>query len=83
MASMTTITCKCGCNRTKEVRTSDVKRGWGKFYSKSCKARHQEQRTGQHKAFQRRQANRQNCQDDFHDADFEYGLDYLSECGDK
>ena len=30
----------CGCNRTKRVRTADVKRGWGKYYSKACKARH-------------------------------------------
>lgn len=41
MPSMTEITCKCGCRRKKLVRTSDVKRGWGKFYSKSCKARKQ------------------------------------------
>lgn len=32
------ITCACGCGRKKQVRTADVKRGWGKFYSKSCKA---------------------------------------------
>jgi hypothetical protein len=38
---MTTITCKCGCGRTREVRTADVKRGWGKFFDKTCKARHQ------------------------------------------
>lgn len=41
MPSMTEITCKCGCRRKKLVRTSDVKRGWGKFYSKACKARKQ------------------------------------------
>lgn len=41
MAKMTTITCLCGCGRQKEVRTADVQRGWGKFYSKSCKARYQ------------------------------------------
>lgn len=50
MATMTTITCKCGCNRQKQVRTADVKRGWGKFFSKSCKAREQERRTGQYSA---------------------------------
>lgn len=48
MPSMQEITCKCGCRRKKMVRTADVKRGWGKFYSKSCKAREQEGRTGQH-----------------------------------
>jgi len=33
------ITCKCGCGRKKLVRVADQKRGWGKFYSKSCKAK--------------------------------------------
>lgn len=51
MAKMQEITCKCGCGKKKEVRVSDVKRGWGKFYSKSCKAKWQERRNGQHKAF--------------------------------
>ena len=51
MASMQEITCKCGCGRKKMVRTADVKRGWGRFYSKSCKAKHQERRTGQYKDY--------------------------------
>ena len=51
MPSMKEITCKCGCGRKKMVRTADIKRGWGKFYDKSCKAKHQERRTGQHKAY--------------------------------
>ena len=51
MAKMVEITCKCGCGRKKMVRTADVKRGWGKFYSKSCKAREQEKRTGQYKNY--------------------------------
>lgn len=38
MPSMTEITCACGCGRKKEVRVADVKRGWGKYFSKSCKA---------------------------------------------
>jgi hypothetical protein len=38
---MTEITCKCGCGKKKMVRTADVKRGWGLFYSKSCKAKKQ------------------------------------------
>ncbi len=42
MPSMVEIICKCGCSRKKLVRTADVKRGWGKFFSKSCKAIHQE-----------------------------------------
>ena len=33
------ITCACGCGRTKMVRVADIKRGWGKFYDKSCKGR--------------------------------------------
>jgi hypothetical protein len=33
------------------VRTADVKRGWGKYYSKSCKAKHQERRTGQYRKY--------------------------------
>lgn len=51
MASMTEITCKCGCGRKKMVRTADVKRGWGRFFDKSCKAREQERRTGQYARF--------------------------------
>jgi len=42
------ITCKCGCGRKKMVRIADVKRGWGKYYSKSCKAKEQESRTSQY-----------------------------------
>jgi len=45
MASMTEITCACGCNRKKSVRTADVKRGWGKYFSKSCKAKHQKNKS--------------------------------------
>ncbi|HGK7302428.1 TPA: hypothetical protein ACJ509_004017 [Stenotrophomonas maltophilia] len=41
MASMTEITCACGCGRKKLVRTADVQRGWGKFATKSCKAQKQ------------------------------------------
>lgn len=41
MASMTEITCACGCGVKKMVRTADVSRGWGKFATKSCKARKQ------------------------------------------
>ena len=46
---MQKMTCKCGCTQTKMVRTADVKRGWGKFFSKSCKAKYQERKTGQYK----------------------------------
>lgn len=30
--------CACGCGRKFMARVADVKRGWGKFFSKSCKA---------------------------------------------
>ncbi len=33
------IICACGCGRKKMVRLADIKRGWGKYFSKSCKAR--------------------------------------------
>lgn len=36
------VCCACGCGRSKEVRKSDIDRGWGKYFSKSCKAVHQE-----------------------------------------
>ena len=51
MANIIEITCKCGCGRRRMVRTADVKRGWGKFYSKSCKAKHQENKTHQYRNY--------------------------------
>lgn len=57
MTSMVEITCKCGCKRKKMVRTADVKRGWGKFYSKACKAKEQESRTHQHANYKSRKNN--------------------------
>ncbi len=45
--------CECGCGRIFYPRVADVKRGWGRFYSKACKARKQEKQTGQHAALQR------------------------------
>ena len=56
MAKMITIECACGCKQTREVRYSDVKRGWGKYIDKSHKARHQERQTGQYAAYLRRQS---------------------------
>jgi len=44
--SKTEVTCKCGCGQKKMVRTADVKRGWGKYYSKSCKAKAQAKKHG-------------------------------------
>lgn len=68
MASMTEITCACGCGRKKMVRTADVKRGWGKFYDKSCKARHQEKRTGQCAEYYKRQREYEEEGETFSDA---------------
>ncbi len=46
---------KCqGCGGTFTARTADRARGWARFCSKSCKARKQEARTGQHRAYQKR-----------------------------
>lgn len=39
---------KCRCGKDFQARAADVKRGWGKFCSKSCKAVEQERRTGQY-----------------------------------
>jgi len=52
-----TVTCVCGCCKTFEARTADVKRGWGKYFNKSHKAIAQEARTGQHAAFKTRAGN--------------------------
>lgn len=42
---------KCAwCKGPFLARAADVKRGWGKFCSKSCKASRQEKRTGQYRA---------------------------------
>ena len=50
MASMINKQCKhCGSSIT--VRLADHRRGWGKFCDKSCKAKHQEKRNGQHAAY--------------------------------
>ena len=36
MAEMKEITCKCGCGRKRFVYESDLRRGFGMFYNKSC-----------------------------------------------
>jgi hypothetical protein len=51
-----TVQVKCACCPVIfTARVADRKRGWGKFCSKSCKAKKQEQRTGQHAAYRHRQ----------------------------
>lgn len=49
-----TIICKCGCGREKSVHQADINRGWGKYFSKSCKAKAQEKRTGQYSKLMKR-----------------------------
>ncbi len=46
------VKCK-RCRTTFLARVADRKRGWGKFCSKSCKAKEQEGRTGQYAAYLR------------------------------
>lgn len=46
---------RCRCGSEFEARVADVKRGWAKFCSKSCKAKEQEKRTGQYADYKHRQ----------------------------
>lgn len=48
--SMVECTCKT-CKVKFMARSADVKRGWAKFCSKSCKAKKQESRTGQYRQY--------------------------------
>jgi hypothetical protein len=54
MPKMIEVKCACGCDVTFSARVADRARGWGKFASKSCKAKHQERRTGQHRSYHQR-----------------------------
>lgn len=31
------IQCQCGCGKTILIRKSDLKKGWGRYFSKQCK----------------------------------------------
>ena len=49
---MTTVDRSCEwCKKPFTARNADVKRGWARFCSKSCKAMKQEKRTGQNAAY--------------------------------
>lgn len=50
MASTAIYRCAC-CGGPFTARTADRRRGWARFCSKSCKAKRQEARTGQHRAY--------------------------------
>ena len=56
------VECKCkNCKEPFMARVADRKRGWGKFCSKSCKAKKQEKRTGQYGDFLKREQ----CREDY------------------
>jgi hypothetical protein len=55
MPKMVDRKCKC-CGTSFQARAVDVKRGWGRYCSKSCKAIRQESRTGQYRRYQQRQS---------------------------
>ena len=55
MARMVNRVCRCG--KKFQARASDVKRGWGKFCSKKCKAIEQEGRTHQYAELKDNNAN--------------------------
>lgn len=47
---MSIVDRKCQeCKKPFQARSADVKRGWARFCSKSCKAKKQEKRTGQYR----------------------------------
>lgn len=70
MSSMTEVKCKC-CGDKFQARTADVKRGWGKFCSKSCKAKKQERKTGQMAAYLNRQRQYSKTYDDDFDGSWD------------
>ncbi|MCY1276907.1 hypothetical protein D9M68_276840 [compost metagenome] len=73
MAAMTERICaNKSCRKPFLARTADVKRGWAKFCSKSCKAIKQEQRTGQYAALLRNRSEF-NDHDDVDISDMDYG----------
>lgn len=51
--------CCAWCKKKFMARVADRKRGWGRFCSKSCKAKEQEKRTGQYAAYQAEQMHRE------------------------
>ena len=75
------VKCKC-CKEEFSARVADRNRGWAKFCSKSCKAKEQEKRTGQHAEFLRKKEHAEAQEDD---CDEELGWDAhkLSSGGEK
>ena len=67
-----TVQVKCarkGCTQIFDARVADRKRGWGKFCSKSCKAKEQESRTHQNAKYHQRLNRSQDIEDSFHPHD--------------
>ena len=64
-----TQTCKW-CKDPFTARVADVKRGWAKFCSKSCKAKQQEASTGQYASLLNRV--REQEEDEFEPIGYEY-----------
>ena len=79
--SKETVKCK-RCKVEFEARVADIKRGWGKFCSKSCKAVRQEQRTGQMSNYLSKVAKRKFDYDNFDPHDHDHGA-WESEREDK
>ena len=57
------------CGKAIKVRQADLNRGWGKFCSKSCKAKRQEQKTGQYSRYLNRQFSTSRVDDSIDDFD--------------
>ncbi|MFS2027676.1 hypothetical protein [Massilia sp. CT11-137] len=61
------------CKEPFQARAADVKRGWGLYCSKSCKAMRQEKRTGQYRALQDRDGDDAECGHIFQSGYFGHG----------
>ena len=62
---MGTYNCK-NCTEPFEAREADRRRGWARFCSKSCKAKHQEKRTGQYRRFKNTEFISESSEVEFH-----------------
>ncbi len=74
MAQMVEVKCK-QCKEPFMAKVADRKRGWGKFCSKSCKAKKQELRTGQHRLHSERNSQMSRHEQDMEDSTSFHGQD--------
>lgn len=65
------------CGDSFNARESDRKRGWARFCSKSCKAAHQEKRTGHYASYKRREHN----SSDFFNLGYRMSINELNDVG--